>query len=127
MALALAQYEYYLDQGSWNAPTKKDKRIIALTTEVNKLRKVKKAGETIAKSSRRNNEKYAWKKEKPSGKEKTRVMGKKTYNWCKWHQAWVIHDPSKCTLANKKNDAKPKKEEHNDIEDKVKALTVDQP
>jgi hypothetical protein len=28
MALALAQYEYYLDQGTWNAPTKKDKKII---------------------------------------------------------------------------------------------------
>jgi hypothetical protein len=70
MALALAQYEYYLDQGSWNAPTKKDKRIIALTTEVNKIRKVKKAGETNAKRPRRNDEKYAWKKEKPTGKEK---------------------------------------------------------
>jgi hypothetical protein len=34
MALALAQYEYYLDQGTWNTPTKKDKKIIALTTEI---------------------------------------------------------------------------------------------
>jgi hypothetical protein len=63
------------------------------------------------------------KKEKPSGKEKTKVMGKKTYNWCRWHQAWVIHDPTKCTLANKKN-GKPK-EEHNDVDDKLKALTID--
>jgi hypothetical protein len=125
MALALAQYEYYLDQGTWNAPTKKDKKIIALTAEVNKLRKVNKAGDTITKRPRQNNDKYAWKKDKPKGKERTKTMGKKTYHWCKWHQAWVIHDPTKCTLAHKKGNNKSNDDDANAVDGKMKALTID--
>jgi hypothetical protein len=125
MALALAQYAYYLDQGTWNDPIKKDRKIIALTTEVNKLRKVHKSGESFSKKLRRNDDKYAWKKDKPSGNKKTKVVGKKSYNWCKWHQAWVIHDPTKCTLANKGKDAKPKEDSVNGADVKLKALTLD--
>jgi hypothetical protein len=125
MALALAQYEYYLDQGVWNAPTKKDKKIIALTAEVNKLRKGSNnaSDQPPAKRQRKNDDKYAWKKEKPKGNEKTKVVGKKSYHWCKWHQAWTIHDPSKCTLSHKKNDKTPS--EPDEKEGKVKALQVD--
>jgi chorismate mutase len=125
MALALAQYEYYVDQGTWNAPTKKDRKIIALTTEVNKLQKVHKVGESFSKKPRRNDDKYAWKKNKPSGKERTKVLGKKSYNWCKWHQAWVIHDPTKCILANKVKEDKPKEDGVNRADAKMKALMID--
>jgi hypothetical protein len=52
-------------------------------------------------------------------------MGKKSYNWCKWHQAWVIHDPTKCTLANKGKEAKPKEDSVNIADVKMKALTLD--
>jgi hypothetical protein len=51
-------------------------------------------------------------------------MGKKTYNWCKWHQAWVIHDPTKCTLANKKKENKSN-DEHESNEKKLKDLKID--
>jgi hypothetical protein len=125
MALVLAQYEYYLDQGTWNAPTKKDRKIIALTTEVNKLRKAHKVGKSFSKKTRKNDDKYAWKKEKPTGKERTKNVGKKSYNWCKWHQAWVIHDPNKCTLANKAKEEKPKDDVLNVADAKMKALTID--
>lgn len=49
------------------------------------------------------NEKYAWKKKKPSdGDPKKSVNGKsyhymnkddKAYYWCEWHEAWVMHLP----------------------------------
>jgi hypothetical protein len=49
------------------------------------------------------NEKYAWKKVKPKDSDpKTTVNGKtyfvltkgnKTYYWCEWHEAWVMHLP----------------------------------
>ena len=28
-------------------------------------------------------------------KKKTKAMNNKTYNWCKWHKAWVENDPDK--------------------------------
>jgi hypothetical protein len=52
-------------------------------------------------------------------------VGKKTYHWCKWHQAWVIHDPTKCTLAHKKGNDKPTDDETNAVDGKMKALTID--
>jgi hypothetical protein len=52
-------------------------------------------------------------------------MGKKTYHWRKWHQAWVIQDPTKCTLAHKKGNDKPKDEDTNAVDGKMKALTLD--
>jgi hypothetical protein len=82
---------------------------------------VNKAGETVAKRPRQNDEKYAWKKDKPKGKEKTKTVDKKTYHWCRWHQAWAI----KCTLAHIKGNDKPSNEDTNAVDGKMKALTID--
>jgi hypothetical protein len=99
MARALAQYEYCIDSGTWHsAPSKKDAKIIALAAEAKqKARKDRKAAST----DKRNSQKYAWKKIKPEGNETTKVVGSNTYNWCKWHQAWVIHSPADCDLQHK--------------------------
>jgi hypothetical protein len=44
----------------------------------------------------------SWKKEPPRNNEKTKVMYGRTFNWCKWRKAWVIHDPAACLLQTKK-------------------------
>jgi hypothetical protein len=43
----------------------------------------------------------SWKKEPPMNNEKTKIMYGWTFNWCKWHKAWVIHDPAACLLQTK--------------------------
>ena len=41
-----------------------------------------------------NDNKWTWKNVPPkSGNLLTKEMNDKVYNWCKWHKAWVIHDP----------------------------------
>ena len=63
------------------------------------------------KSKDKDDEKWAWKKIPPKhGKPLKKKMNDKTYNWCKWHKAWVIPDPNVtsgptvCNLRMSKND-----------------------
>jgi hypothetical protein len=100
MARALAQYEYCIDSGTWHsAPSKKDTKIIALASDVGKHKSRK--DRKLSTTDKRNSQKYAWKKVKPDNGETTKVVGTNTYNWCKWHQAWVIHSPADCDLQHK--------------------------
>jgi hypothetical protein len=100
MARALAQYEYSIDNATWDAPSKKDAKIIALAAEISKLKRNK--GKQTPADRKSNADKYAWKKIKPMAGETTKVVGANSYNWCKWHNAWTIHDPKVCDLNKNK-------------------------
>lgn len=108
MAKALAHYEASVERGTWNAPNEKDAKIIALAAKNAKLKKVKKATET---STPRDTaitgaNKNAWKKVQPKSGETTKVIGDVTWNWCKFHKAWVRHEPSSCYLDPNYKDTK---------------------
>lgn len=100
MAKALAHYEASVERGSWNAPTEKDAKIVALTAENAKLKKAKKANDKGNEAPAGTNQtgKNAWKKVKPKAGETTKVIGATTWNWCKYHKAWVRHEPGSCFL-----------------------------
>lgn len=109
MAKALAHYEASVERGTWNAPNEKDAKIIALTAENSKLKKAKKTTENPTGTSTKSDDKRnAWKKVKPKEGETTKVIGDTTWNWCKWHKAWVRHAPDSCFLnPDKKKDGDP--------------------
>lgn len=105
MAKALAHYEASFERGTWNAPSAKDARIIALTAENAKLRGsnkrdviVPKKGDKKTVKDAKNKAKWAWKAIPPTAGETTKVYNTKTYNWCPHHKAWTEHHPNDCTL-----------------------------
>ena len=55
----------------------------------------------------KNDTSYSWKKVQPAdGKAKTKTVCELTYHWCKYHAAWVLHEPegnrpNGCLLQNK--------------------------
>jgi hypothetical protein len=101
--IAITRYNICLDQKTWRAPQKKNK-VVAMIAKDKGTRKPKKIenedGSSPRKIARR--ERDAWKKDPPENNEKTQVRKGKTYNWCKWHEMWVIHDPKACTLQHDK-------------------------
>jgi hypothetical protein len=100
MTTALTLYEFYVDDKTWTPPAKASKKVIAMQAKHDKL-KDGSSGEVVTpqKKPKRDD---TWKKEKPKNNEKTKIMNGRTFNWCKWHKAWVIHDPAACLLQTKK-------------------------
>jgi hypothetical protein len=123
MTTALTLYEFYMDDKTWTPPAKTSKKIIAMQAKLDLMKDDSSGEATPQKKSKRDD---AWKKEKPKNNEKTKVMNGRKINWCKWHKAWVIHDPSSCLLQTKKKAPQPsndtKENEKPDI--KPKSLKV---
>lgn len=110
MLLAANRYKTMKQDQEWNAPSIEQEQIIALQAQVNKLKSSKankgdhsketeseKPTSTGTKDRKRRSKKPKWMlippKQGESGKKK--VNGKE-YHWCKNHEAWGIHLPSKC-------------------------------
>jgi len=54
-------------------------------------------------NKKKQNEDEAWKKIPPKpGESNTMQHDKKTWNWCKHHQAWCIHTEAKCKLGKER-------------------------
>jgi hypothetical protein len=102
MKLALQRYEHLMDLKEWKAPSKSSKKIIAMQAKIDQLTSAKKESKSSETSpSKKVKRDDAWKKDKPANGEKTKGVNGRTFNWCKWHKAWVVHDPANCMLANK--------------------------
>ena len=89
----------------WNIKSPEEEKVIALAGKIQKLSdanlKLSKCLEGRKKKNNDKNEKWAWKKKAPkSGKPWTKKVNNKTYHRCKWHKAWVIHDPNATSGPN---------------------------
>jgi hypothetical protein len=108
MMSALNKYELRVENGTWNAISRKDERIIALQAQIESLAKTKdqKSSKKKTKTKPRDGESddYAWKKVPPSNNEAKKQVKGKTYHWCPKHVAWTIHSPEQCNLTT---DPKP--------------------
>jgi hypothetical protein len=133
MANALNKYQVMVQDGTWNAPDKRDQKIFALEAEVKELTKNAIRRPTGKPRGKRDDDSgaWAWKKDKPLNGETTKNFRKKKYHWCPHHEMWTVHEPSKCTLAQKnlpnKDDTKmekkvPPKEENGTQSDKALSL-----
>jgi hypothetical protein len=104
MANALIKYQVMIQDGTWNAPDKRDLKIFALEAEVKLLAKNTTRNAPTVPSGRRGNteqDAWAWKKVKPQNGEVTKQSRKKKYHLCPHHEMWTVHEPAKCTLAGK--------------------------
>jgi hypothetical protein len=130
------KYKALVESTRWNQPSDEEKRIVALTAQLDAFKKVnakpgnkdKKGGKTDKKE--KSNSKggdmgapeYPDWKVKPPGKGEKHAMrkDKKTFFWCPNHNAgkglWVVHKPSDCNNqpkgdgdpSNKRPEGKPK-------------------
>jgi hypothetical protein len=104
MMSALNKYELRIENGTWNALSQKDERIIALQAQINSLAKPKetKTSKKKSKAKAKDGEvdDYAWKKVHPSNGETKKIVKGKTYHWCPKHSAWTIHAPDQCNLSS---------------------------
>jgi len=105
MQSALNKFMDRKRDNKWQAPSADEQKIVALTAQVEKLKKTKTPGrarnqESTRAPNRRDEEKFAWKKVKPTASEKgkTKTMNEKVYHWCKKHVAWTLHSAEKCRL-----------------------------
>ena len=116
MAKALNKYTVLKQANQWNALSHEEEQIVALTSEVQSLKDnnlklskaVKKAGkknkskstddkDDKTKSKKKGKKKKgddAWKAVAPKpGEPETKIVNDKEFKWCKYHSAWVMHDP----------------------------------
>jgi hypothetical protein len=108
MTSAACKYNYLEVKGQWGAKSPNDKKIVAISVQINtlkgQLKLDKKLGKLVNKkkegggkkknkknTSNKVNQKKnkAWKKVPPKdGKKKTKDVGKYTYHWCNHHMSW---------------------------------------
>ena len=127
MTVALNKYDLMVEAGQWKEGSSEEKQIVALQASFDKLSKAltktkKKAKKEKQKSDSSSDEekqndgkkkkqkdkksKYpAWKL-KPAGpnEPETKTVNGKTYYWCKHHQMWAAHHPSKCEMGKKQQE-----------------------
>ena len=107
MTLAQNKFQTKVENGTWNAPTEADEKIIALEAEIKKLQKNKKKGkEDKGKDGgkKKDGDKKSGQKDKPAwtkvapkeGEAKAKTVDGKEFFWCQNHQAWVRHKPEDC-------------------------------
>ena len=132
MELAQAKYKTMLERGDWKTPTESEKKIVALTAQLQKLQKEKKSWakkenknkndkkEKGKKGDDKTNKVKWWLQEPKSGEPKTMTKNKKEYHWCPNHEEngkWVRHKPSDCNAKkdNKPKESAPEKKESNKL------------
>lgn len=115
MNFAITRYKDRVRSNVWQAPSAEQEQIIALTTKLDKLSKVKVKSNPPAKGTkdrvkskrtREDDPKFAWKLVPPKeGDPKTKVVNGKTYHFGCPHNAWVFHARHECRKT--KRDSKP--------------------
>lgn len=59
------------------------------------------AGNGRRRGNRKNDQAHAWKKIKPKdGEPRVKIVSGRTYNWCRFHDAWTMHTDAECTLGH---------------------------
>ena len=131
MKNAADKYKTLLQKGSWNAPDANEEKILALQSEIRKLKKKSTAGNGKAnKKAKTSNEKPSWFNERPKTADlhKSKEWNGKTWWFChpdtggKCDGKYHIHKPSQCQgtgfrfekkTETKTNKHKSKKENSN--------------
>jgi len=117
MTRALNKYKTMLEENEWCAISAQEEQIIALSAQLKQLKdsnlKLSKVADPKSfqkgfskdqgrgkkkngKGGKRSKHKddTAWKKAPPkAGSPETKNISGKTYHWCKYHNAWVEHEP----------------------------------
>lgn len=106
MTYALNRYNQAKTAHKWCELTQEQEQIVALTAQVEQLKdkrlklsddSAKKKGKKKSnkpKDKKDSDDKFAWKKIPPrSNQVKTKTVDGKEYKWCKYHSAWVMHNP----------------------------------
>lgn len=106
---ALTKYKDLKRAKKWQAPSAEEEKIVALSAQVESLKKfAKKKGhatntkESDGKKGKRRDDdpKYKWKKVAPkTGEPHTKTVNGKNYHWCKGHLAWTIHSNEECRMV----------------------------
>lgn len=113
MLLAANRYKTMKQDQEWNAPSVEQEQIIALKAQVDKLKisKANKDKKDTSTKEKTGGKPYAkkdqqFKKRKPrpawmfvapkQGQAEKKTVDGKEYHWCKKHEAWGRHLPSKC-------------------------------
>ena len=125
MTFALNKYEILSKQDMWNAKTAEQEQIVALTTELGKIKdanlkfaktlksgkpgkrdgskKDNPKGKGKAKGKKSQKDKFAWKRIPPKDSEsKTKTVDGVTYRWCEEHPCWVTHTLDDCKVRQKR-------------------------
>ncbi len=119
MALAENKYKIRVQSGEWKAPSEEQTKILALEAKIKSLetkhrdKKSDKKGSKKGSNSNRKSDgkkkgskqkknKPKWMTTPPTGEQNTKTVDGKTYNWCQYHEAWVLHTPDECRLKNDK-------------------------
>lgn len=116
MLLALTKYKDRIRANEWQAPSAEQEQIIALTAQINDLKKKKgferNDGAKKKKTADSDDPRFAWKKVAPAeGDPKSKVVNGKTYHFGCRHKAWVLHKPEDCRMKgpNMKDESKESK------------------
>lgn len=126
MTIAHNKFDLMVEAGQWKEGSAEEKQIVALKASFEKLSKTltktkKKAKKEKQKPDSPSDEekhndgkkkkkekksKYpAWKLKPPGPNEpETKTANGKTYHWCKHHQMWAAHLPSKCEMGKKQQE-----------------------
>jgi len=118
MTMAENKYKSLVRAGEWNAPSKEQKEILALTAKLETYTKKKK--------SDKNEKRHEWKKVAPENEKDTKEKNGKTYNWCTKHKMWTIHKSSECTLTDPKEDKNKKEGDSKDLQLKQALAAIDE-
>jgi len=118
MTMAENKYKSLVRSGEWNAPSKEQKEILALSAKLESLTKKKKTEKQDKRKDR-----FEWKKEAPKNVMDTKNKNNKTYHWCTKHNLWTLHKASECKLESPKEDTSNKGEEEHNLQLK-QALTA---
>lgn len=118
MYLALTKFKDRIRSKLWQAPSVEQEQIIALTAQIESLRKKKKTPDESYKKPKKkhdyDDEKFAWKKVPPKdGEPKTKIVNGKTYYHGCPHNIWTIHKPEDCRMTP--GEGKPSKKKKDTI------------
>ena len=119
MDIALNKYKLLTQHGEWMEPDPAEAKLVALTAQLELLKKnnvrlqgklkkpfpkrekgKEKGKDPIKKKKKNNDDKWAWKDVKPKdGAPTTKVVNGKTYHWCVHHKKWTLHKSEECRLT----------------------------
>jgi len=139
MLRAENKYKSLLERDSWNAQSSEEKKIVALTAQIEDLKKVKlqlakkysknnkddKEKDTKKdkdKDKKKDNKENAWKAKKPADDAPhTKKVKGVDWIWCPTHQRWGQHKPAECRKkksATEGQDKSPSAQNSDETQDK---------
>jgi len=129
MLWARQKYDLLKDKGTWNAPTPEEEKIIALTTQVNKMsEKLKARGPGKGRSTDQKGEikkfkpKPDWFEVEPEDPTKSIIWNDKRWHWCGAKtggkcESFVRHKPSQCRGKRRRPQNSGSKEKRTRVEE----------